>query len=33
MRGTMQRPDWLTILWGVWTAFLAVVLGYLFFFP
>lgn len=27
----MQRLDWLTILSGVWTAFLAAVLAYLIF--
>jgi hypothetical protein len=29
----MQRYDWLTIAWGLWTAVLAVSLAYLLFFP
>jgi hypothetical protein len=33
MRGMIRRPDWLTILWGAWTAFLAAMLAYLLFFP
>ncbi len=27
----MQRLDWLTIVWCVWTAFLAAALGYVIF--
>jgi hypothetical protein len=28
----MRNPDWLMIIWGVWTVFLAVAMVYIFFY-